>query len=155
MVICHHLRLNLEPLLLCRVGCQPAELTIVGGNMKIIFVWLYFYRPHVHNYLFSSRCHGYQFLIWSFGGCQYRFLVDGTWRFDERQPCLTDEYGTVNNVVFVEEPSIAHAARHHEVFVPRNSEVVDGISVYTVCVLPILLSTSALVFASCQMTSVY
>ncbi|KAG1331626.1 sucrose nonfermenting 4-like protein [Cocos nucifera] len=65
------------------------------------------------------------------GAYQYRFLVDGTWRFDERQPCLADEYGTVNNVIFVEEPSISHEAPHHELYVPRTNEVVDGISLYT------------------------
>lgn len=93
-------------------------------------------------------------MIWSFGGLQYRFLVDGIWRFDERKPCLTDEYGTVNNVIFVEEPSIPHAAPHHEPYVPGNGEVVDGISLYVVCscVFPNLLTFSAQFFASCQLT---
>ncbi|XP_008776278.1 sucrose nonfermenting 4-like protein [Phoenix dactylifera] len=65
------------------------------------------------------------------GAYQYRFLVDGIWRFDEQKPCLSDEYGTVNNVIFVEEPSVSHAAPPHELYVPRNREVVDGNSLYT------------------------
>ncbi|KDP40000.1 hypothetical protein JCGZ_01998 [Jatropha curcas] len=34
---------------------------------------------------------------------QYKFLVDGEWRHDERQPCLTSEYGVVNTVLFTGE----------------------------------------------------
>lgn len=40
---------------------------------------------------------------------QYKFFVDGIWRFDERQACVQDEYGTINNIILVKEPElIAH-----------------------------------------------
>ena len=30
---------------------------------------------------------------------QYKFIVDGEWRHDERQPCVSGNYGTVNTVM--------------------------------------------------------
>lgn len=36
---------------------------------------------------------------------KFKFLVDGVWRIDERQPISEDEYG-VNNVVLVEQPQL-------------------------------------------------
>ncbi|KAL1808401.1 hypothetical protein DCAR_0727860 [Daucus carota subsp. sativus] len=30
---------------------------------------------------------------------QYKFIVDGEWRHDERQPCVSSNYGTVNTVM--------------------------------------------------------
>ncbi|KAI3802575.1 hypothetical protein L1987_30713 [Smallanthus sonchifolius] len=36
---------------------------------------------------------------------KFKFLVDGVWRIDEKQPIVEDEYG-VNNVVVVEQPQI-------------------------------------------------
>ncbi|KAK9120266.1 hypothetical protein Scep_018359 [Stephania cephalantha] len=38
-------------------------------------------------------------------GChQYKFLVDGVWRFDEQNPYVTDEHGSINNIIFVRDP---------------------------------------------------
>lgn len=34
---------------------------------------------------------------------QYKFLVDGIWQVDQDQLCVQDEYGAINNVVFVKE----------------------------------------------------
>ncbi|KAL6003531.1 hypothetical protein ACLOJK_023763 [Asimina triloba] len=34
---------------------------------------------------------------------QYKYLVDGVWRHDEQKPCVTDEFGIVNNIVLVRE----------------------------------------------------
>lgn len=34
---------------------------------------------------------------------QYKFLVDGIWQVDQDQLCVQDEYGEINNLVFVEE----------------------------------------------------
>lgn len=48
---------------------------------------------------------------------QYRFLVDGVWRIDEQQPCISDEYGMVNNAILIDEPnvssSMASPSNHH------------------------------------------
>ncbi|XP_058092851.1 sucrose nonfermenting 4-like protein isoform X2 [Magnolia sinica] len=40
------------------------------------------------------------------GHHKYKFLVDGVWRHDEQQPFFTDEYGIVNNFIFVREPEV-------------------------------------------------
>nr|GMC71680.1 sucrose nonfermenting 4-like protein isoform X1 [Ipomoea batatas] len=37
---------------------------------------------------------------------QYKFLVDGTWQVDEEQLRVIDEHGVINNLIFVEEPSV-------------------------------------------------
>jgi CBS domain-containing protein len=34
---------------------------------------------------------------------QYKFIVDGEWRHDEHQPCVSRSYGTVNTVVLARE----------------------------------------------------
>uniref|UniRef100_M1B454 AMP-activated protein kinase, gamma regulatory subunit n=1 Tax=Solanum tuberosum TaxID=4113 RepID=M1B454_SOLTU len=34
---------------------------------------------------------------------QYKFLVDGIWQVDQDQLCVQDEYGAINNLVFVKE----------------------------------------------------
>lgn len=34
---------------------------------------------------------------------QYKFLVDGIWQVDQDQLCVQDEYGAINNLVFVED----------------------------------------------------
>ncbi|XP_047153767.1 sucrose nonfermenting 4-like protein [Vigna umbellata] len=36
---------------------------------------------------------------------QYKFYVDGEWRHDEHQPCLSGEYGIVNTVLLATDPS--------------------------------------------------
>ncbi|KAG0483454.1 hypothetical protein HPP92_011538 [Vanilla planifolia] len=35
---------------------------------------------------------------------QYKFYVDGEWRYDERQPSVTGSYGTVNTIFVTQEP---------------------------------------------------
>lgn len=37
---------------------------------------------------------------------QYKFLVDGTWQVDEEQLRVIDGHGVINNLIFVEEPSL-------------------------------------------------
>ncbi|KAK4350136.1 hypothetical protein RND71_029449 [Anisodus tanguticus] len=34
---------------------------------------------------------------------KYKFLVDGNWQVDQEQLCVQDEYGAINNLVFVKE----------------------------------------------------
>ncbi|CAK9159891.1 unnamed protein product, partial [Ilex paraguariensis] len=38
---------------------------------------------------------------------QYRFLVDGVWRFNDSDQgcCIQDEYGTINNIILVKSSS--------------------------------------------------
>lgn len=51
---------------------------------------------------------------------QYKFLVDGEWKHDERQSCSTSECGVVNTVLFTGEanydfimgPELRHVVRH-------------------------------------------
>lgn len=38
-------------------------------------------------------------LYWYLISYQYKFIVDGEWRHDERQPCVSSNYGTVNTVM--------------------------------------------------------
>ncbi|PIA41326.1 hypothetical protein AQUCO_02200021v1 [Aquilegia coerulea] len=40
------------------------------------------------------------------GDHQYKFLVDGIWRIDEQQLSVINEQGTINNVIFVQEPEM-------------------------------------------------
>ncbi|ESW26243.1 hypothetical protein PHAVU_003G103000 [Phaseolus vulgaris] len=48
---------------------------------------------------------------------QYKFYVDGEWRHDEHQPCLSGEYGIVNTVLLATDPN----------FVPvLTPEIVSG-----------------------------
>lgn len=35
---------------------------------------------------------------------QYKFCVDGEWRHDERQPCVTGNFGIVNTVFLTRQP---------------------------------------------------
>lgn len=37
---------------------------------------------------------------------QYKFIVDGVWRHDERAPSVLDPNGNVNNWVFVRKPEL-------------------------------------------------
>ncbi|MCD7458470.1 5'-AMP-activated protein kinase subunit gamma-1 [Datura stramonium] len=34
---------------------------------------------------------------------KYKFLVDGVWQVDQEQLCVQDEYGVINNLIFVKE----------------------------------------------------
>ncbi|KAK1436758.1 hypothetical protein QVD17_02540 [Tagetes erecta] len=52
---------------------------------------------------------------------KFKFLVDGVWRIDERQPIVEDEYG-VNNVVVVEQPEL----------IPQIFSVNDGLPVMNI-----------------------
>eukprot|EP00879_Flechtneria_rotunda_P003348 GHRR01003575.1.p1 GENE.GHRR01003575.1~~GHRR01003575.1.p1 ORF type:complete len:273 (+),score=72.07 GHRR01003575.1:199-1017(+) len=48
------------------------------------------------------------------GVYQYKFIVDGDWKYDPNQPAMYDEIGNVNNVIEVQE------------YVPENLENVSG-----------------------------
>jgi 5'-AMP-activated protein kinase regulatory beta subunit len=48
------------------------------------------------------------------GVYQYKFIVDGDWKYDPNQPAMFDEIGNVNNVIEVQE------------YVPENLENVSG-----------------------------
>jgi len=37
---------------------------------------------------------------------QYKFFVDGEWRHDDHQPCVSGEYGIVNTVLLATDPNI-------------------------------------------------
>ncbi|XP_010249337.1 PREDICTED: sucrose nonfermenting 4-like protein isoform X2 [Nelumbo nucifera] len=64
--------------------------------------------------------------IWDLtpGYHQYKFLVDGVWRFNEQEPCVTDEYGAVNNIIFVKELEFAPSILHNEA--PKSGMDVDN-----------------------------
>ncbi|XP_052183125.1 sucrose nonfermenting 4-like protein [Diospyros lotus] len=49
---------------------------------------------------------------------QYKFLVDGLWRFDDQQLYVQDEYGGINNVIFVKTPELISLSLHGEAFTP-------------------------------------
>nr|CAD1836687.1 unnamed protein product [Ananas comosus var. bracteatus] len=68
------------------------------------------------------------------GVYQYRFLVDGMWRCDEQKLCATNEYGILNNVIFVEEPMTS--VIHHEAF--RGMDMDDGVLLSTMPAEPLL-----------------
>ncbi|PIA41328.1 hypothetical protein AQUCO_02200024v1 [Aquilegia coerulea] len=57
---------------------------------------------------------------------QYKFLVDGVWLVDEQQRCLTDERGTVNNIIFVQEPEPVSLSIQSEASSSRSSMEVDN-----------------------------
>ncbi|KAH1243661.1 Sucrose nonfermenting 4-like protein [Glycine soja] len=40
------------------------------------------------------------------GHHQYKFFVDGEWRHDDHQPCVSGEYGIVNTVLLATDPNI-------------------------------------------------
>ncbi|XAR50413.1 hypothetical protein NMG60_11004731 [Bertholletia excelsa] len=51
-------------------------------------------------------------------GChQFKFLVDGVWRFDDQQLCIRDEHGGVNNCIVVETEAIP-SSLHDEALTP-------------------------------------
>jgi 5'-AMP-activated protein kinase, regulatory beta subunit len=49
-------------------------------------------------------------LRWKVGGLQYKFIVDGKWRYATDQPATYDDQNNVNNVLEVQE------------YVPENLE---------------------------------
>ncbi|KAF6143610.1 hypothetical protein GIB67_012409 [Kingdonia uniflora] len=59
---------------------------------------------------------------------KYKFLVDGVWRLDEQQPYISDESGTVNNIILVKEPEVVPLMFRPETPSPKSSmDVDDGI----------------------------
>ncbi|PSR95981.1 Sucrose nonfermenting 4-like protein [Actinidia chinensis var. chinensis] len=52
------------------------------------------------------------------GSHQYKFLVDGVWRFDDQLLYDQDEYGGINNVILVKEPSPIPSSLHGSAFTP-------------------------------------
>ncbi|KAF5203048.1 5'-AMP-activated protein kinase subunit gamma [Thalictrum thalictroides] len=57
---------------------------------------------------------------------QYKFLVDGIWHVDEQQQCVTDEQGTVTNVIFVQELERVSPIVQSEASSSRSSMEVDN-----------------------------
>lgn len=53
---------------------------------------------------------------------QYKFMVDGVWQVDQDQLCVQDEYGAINNVIFVNEPDSMPSALLRE---DAQSELVN------------------------------
>lgn len=47
-------------------------------------------------------------------GMQYKFIVDGDWKYDPNQPAMYDEMNNVNNAIEVQE------------YVPENLDNVQG-----------------------------
>ncbi|KAJ8766747.1 hypothetical protein K2173_007814 [Erythroxylum novogranatense] len=88
----------------------------VAGRVLMRFVW-----PHGGRSVFLSGSFNrwseivpmspvegcprvFQAIRWITPGYhQYKFLVDGEWRYDEHQPCAPSEYGVVNTVYFTME----------------------------------------------------
>lgn len=56
---------------------------------------------------------------------QYKFFVDGEWRHDEQQTCISGEYGVVNTVLLATEPSYAAPLANPEM-APGSSMDVDN-----------------------------
>lgn len=56
---------------------------------------------------------------------QYKFIVDGECRHDERQTVITPTFGTVNNVLFVTGPELLPTAVSPEQLVSRSRMDVD------------------------------
>ncbi|XP_059643248.1 sucrose nonfermenting 4-like protein isoform X2 [Cornus florida] len=56
---------------------------------------------------------------------QYKFLVDGVWRFDGQQICVPDEYGRINNVVLVNELASSSSSIHPELVLPWSDNMID------------------------------
>ncbi|KAJ8553527.1 hypothetical protein K7X08_024205 [Anisodus acutangulus] len=56
---------------------------------------------------------------------KYKFLVDGIWQVDQEQLCVQDEYGAINNLVFVEESDSAPSGLLRE---DAQSKLVSGIA---------------------------
>lgn len=56
---------------------------------------------------------------------QYKFFVDGEWRHDEQQTCISGEYGVVNTVLLATEPSYAAPLANPEM-TPGSSMDVDN-----------------------------
>ncbi|XP_039126505.1 sucrose nonfermenting 4-like protein isoform X1 [Dioscorea cayenensis subsp. rotundata] len=62
---------------------------------------------------------------------QYRFLADGIWRCDERQPCISDGFGVVNNWLYIAEPDVAAPALQYEPHIIRTMDMDEGTALYT------------------------
>ncbi|CAL0302291.1 unnamed protein product [Lupinus luteus] len=45
---------------------------------------------------------------------QFKFNVDGEWRHDEHEPCVSGNFGVVNTIYLVREPDISPATVHAE-----------------------------------------
>lgn len=54
---------------------------------------------------------------------KYKFLVDGIWQVDQDQLCVQDEYGAINNLVFVEDSVSTPSALLRE---DAQSKLVSG-----------------------------
>ncbi|XP_019254430.1 PREDICTED: sucrose nonfermenting 4-like protein isoform X3 [Nicotiana attenuata] len=54
---------------------------------------------------------------------QYKFLIDGTWQVDQEQLCVQDEYGAINNLIFVKESDSTPSALLRE---DTQSKLVSG-----------------------------
>ncbi|KAJ0988719.1 hypothetical protein J5N97_007075 [Dioscorea zingiberensis] len=65
------------------------------------------------------------------GGYQYRFLVDGIWRCDERQPCVSDVYGVVSNWLYITEADAAPPTLQYEPYIIRTMDMDEGTALYT------------------------
>lgn len=54
---------------------------------------------------------------------QYKFFIDGTWQVDQEQLCVQDEYGAINNLIFVKESDSTPSALLRE---DTQSKLVSG-----------------------------
>lgn len=53
---------------------------------------------------------------------QYKFFVDGEWRYDEHQPYANGEYGLVNTMVLAADPNFFHPNVTPEITSGSNME---------------------------------
>ncbi|GFZ11901.1 hypothetical protein Acr_23g0002860 [Actinidia rufa] len=61
---------------------------------------------------FTVTLSGHKYLM------QYKFLVDGVWRIDDQLLYGQDEYGGINNIILVNEPSPIPSSSHGPAFTP-------------------------------------
>eukprot|EP00249_Psilotum_nudum_P020274 c27632_g1_i1 orf=531-2006(+) len=59
---------------------------------------------------------------------QFKFVVDGEWRYDDQQPMMKDPLGDCNNFVLVKEPGIVSVSPTNEVVGPGATMEVDPVS---------------------------
>jgi len=63
---------------------------------------------------------------------QFKFNVDGEWRYDDQQPYESGNYGVVNTVFLQREPDVPPVSAHDN-SIRANMEVDDTATVVSYC----------------------
>lgn len=75
---------------------------------------------------------------------QFKFNVDGQWRYDEQQPFVNGNYGVVNTIYLVREPDILPAILSAETSSGSHMEVDNDVFGHAVSLFFLLSSASSL-----------